>query len=359
MKLGRIWERYIFFETLKVFLLFLGCFYFLYAMIDYSTHMQDFIVDKRIQFSHIVSYYSFMFIKRADLLVPLAALIACIKQLLSMSSNSELVALQASGISLKKIAYPLLLLCILCTIFNYLSFEFFLPSSLNFLDRFRERHFKHARHGSRSEPIHALYLKDGSKIIYQSEDKQKKEFFDVFWIRSSDDLWRMKTLSSNPDSSVATFVDHIQRDKQGNLIKTQSFDTYTFAPFKWQPDLAGKGYVPIENRKISELFKLLNAKKRTTSVERSQILSYLLFKCVMPLLPLLAVIAIFPYCIRYSRSISAFPIYSLAIFSFVAFGALMDAGVILGENNVIPPIAAVVGPFFLCSLGFGWKFIRT
>ena len=96
--MNRIWERYIFRETLKVFFLFLGCFYFLYAMIDYSTHMQDFIVDKRIQVSHIIGYYSFMFIKRADLIVPLAALIACIKQLLSMTHNGELVALQSSAI---------------------------------------------------------------------------------------------------------------------------------------------------------------------------------------------------------------------------------------------------------------------
>ena len=358
MNLSAIWERYIFRETLKVFLLFLGCFYFLYAMIDYSTHMQDFFVDKQIQMTHIISYYSFMFVKRADLLVPLAVLIASIKQLLSMNLNGELVALQASGISLKKIARPLLFLSALCVLFNYLSFEFFLPSSLNFLDRFRERHFKHARRGTRTEPVHALYMKDGSKIIYQSNDTQNNQFFDAFWIRSSDDIWRMKTLSSDPQNPVGTYVDHIQRNAQGNMTKTESFETYTFSPFKWQPDLAGKGYVPIENRKITELVHLLNGKKRASAVERPQILSYLLFKCLMPLLPLLALIAVFPYCIRYSRSTPLFLIYTLSIFSFISFGALMDAGVILGENNVIPPMAAICGPFLICSLGFGWKFAK-
>lgn len=357
--MNRIWERYIFRETLKVFFLFLGCFYFLYAMIDYSTHMQDFIVDKRIQVSHIFGYYSFMFIKRADLIVPLAALIACIKQLLSMTHNGELVALQSSGISLKKIARPLILLCGLCTLFNYLSFEFFLPSSLNFLDRFREKHFKHARRGARSEPVHALYLKDGSKIIYQTKDAQNNLFFDVFWVRSSDDIWRMKTLTTDPENPIGAFVDHIQRNKQGNLVKSESYESYAFSPFKWQPDLAGKGYVPIENRKISELVQLLNSKKRTTAVERPQILSYLLYKCAMPLLPLLSLFAIFPYCVRYSRTTPMFLIYTLAIFSFVTFGAIMDAAVILGENNVLPPMAAVLGPFLICSMGFGWKFAKT
>ncbi len=359
MILSKIWERYLFRETLKVFFLFLGCFYFLYALIDYSTHMQDFIVDKRIQISHMLGYYSFMLIKRADLLVPLAMLIASIKLLLSINLNGELVALQSSGISLKKIVRPLLLLAGLCTLFNIFSFEFFLPSSLNFLDRFRERHFKHSRNGARREPIHALYLKDGSKIIYQKKDAETNQFFDVFWIRSSDDLWRMKYLSSDPENPVGTYVDHIQRNRSGNFDKTESFETYRFSPFKWQPDLAGKGYIPIENRRISELFSLLASKKKATAVERPQILSFILYKCAMPLLPLLVTMAVVPFCVRYSRTTPLFLIYALALFGFVAFCALMDAGVILGENNVIPPFAAVLGPFFLCSLGFGWKFATT
>jgi lipopolysaccharide export system permease protein len=300
-----------------------------------------------------------MFIKRAELLIPLAVLIASIKQLLCMLGSGELVALQASGISLKKIARPFLLLCGLCTLFSYSSFEYFLPSSLNFLDRFRETHFKHAHRGSRTEPVHALYLKDGSRIIYQAEDREKNQFFDVFWIRSSDDIWRMQTLSCDPNRPLGTFVDHIQRDQRGNLIKTESFETHTFPLFKRQPDLAGKGYVPIENRKISELTHLLTGSKRATAVERPQILSHLLFKLVMPLFPFLSVIAIFPYCVRYSRMIPAFLIYALAIFCFIAFSTLIDAGVILGENNIISPFAAILGPFLICSMGFGWKFAKT
>jgi lipopolysaccharide export system permease protein len=355
-----IWQRYIFRETTRLFLFFLACFYFLYAMIDYSTHMQDFMVNKQIQILHVFNYYSLMFIKRADLLVPLSALIASIKHLLSMMTNGELVALQASGISLKRIASPLILLCAICTSLSYFSFECLLPSSLNFLDRFREKHFKHVPDKDRSEPVHAIHLEDGSKIIYETRDSENNHFFDVFWVYSSDEIWRMKTLSCNLSTPIGSYVDHIQRNKQGNLIKTESFETFAFPPFKWQSDLTGKGYIPMENRKISELIDLLNnTNQRMTSVERPQILTHLLFKCMMPLLPLLALIAIFPYCVRYSRSTSTFSIYTAAIFSFVAFGAIMDASVILGENQVVSPWIAICGPFLICTLGFGWKFIRT
>ena len=62
-----LWERYLLREILKIFFLFLFCFYSLYAMVDYSLHMQDFIVDKRIQFLHIAAYYGFQFVKRCPL----------------------------------------------------------------------------------------------------------------------------------------------------------------------------------------------------------------------------------------------------------------------------------------------------
>src|SRR5579862_6484093 len=106
MMLKLIWERYLLREILKVFFLFLGCFFFLYALLDYSMHMQDFIADKRIQIPHLLVYYFFHLIKRADLLIPLSLLISTLKVLFALNHLGELIALQTSGISRKKILRP-------------------------------------------------------------------------------------------------------------------------------------------------------------------------------------------------------------------------------------------------------------
>lgn len=345
--MNRIWERYLFTEALKTFFLFLGCFYFLYAMIDYSTHMQDFFIDTKIQFSHVAQYYGLMFIKRADLLIPLALLISIIKLLFSLNRHGELIALQASGISLKKIARPLMLLASLCILFNYLSFQFFLPSSLNFLDRFRENHFKHAHRGERTEPVYPIYLEDGSKIIYQKKidrEGQPPLLFDAFWISSPDALWRIKYLDL--EQSTGRYVDHIERNAEGNFEKTASLEEHSFPPFKWQPNLAGKGYIPTENKALSELYRLY-FKEGTSPVEMPQILTHLLFKCLMPLLPLFLLLIIFPYCVRHKRTSTPFPIYALSLFGFIAFGALIDACVILGESQFASPFFILLAPFAL------------
>jgi lipopolysaccharide export system permease protein len=354
-----IWQRYLLREISKVFFLFLGCFFFLYSLVDYSLHVQDFFVDKRIQISHIIIYYFFQFVKRADLLIPLSLLIATLKVLFSMNAQGELIALQSSGLRARTILRPFFYLGVACTAFNLISSEFLLPASLNFLDQFREKHFKHSHRGHRKEPIHVLPLKDKSKIIYQKEDKERQLFLDVFWIRSVDEIWRIQSLSTDPENPVGNYVDRLKRNQEGNFEKAESFDLYRFAKFKWQPDPTGKGYIPVENRKLSELLRLIIQKAKTTAYEYPQVLTHFLFKITAPFLSLLVIIAAAPLCLRHSRNLPIFLTYAIALFSFIAFFALMDATVILGENLVASPYLVILLPFFLCWSFFSLKYYQS
>lgn len=354
-----IWERYLLREILKIFFLFLGCFFLLYALIDCSMHMQDFIVDKRIQISHFISYYFFHFIKRSDLLIPLALLVSTLKVLFALNARGELIALQASGHSRKKILRPFFLIGGVCTLFNLISSELLLPSSLNFLDRFRHEHFKHHDRGHRKEPVHVIRLKDRSKIIYQTADPEKKLFQDVFWVQSVNEIWRMQSLSIDSENPIGFYVDHLKRNCEGNFEKAESFDQYRFAKFRWQPDPTGKGYTPLENRRLSELLHLLAQKTKTTAYEYPQVLTHFLFKTAMPFLSLLVVVAGAPFCLQHSRNLPIFMTYAIALFSFIAFFALMDAAVILGENLVISPYIAILAPIVLCSIVFGIKYRQS
>jgi lipopolysaccharide export system permease protein len=353
-----IWERYLLREILKIFTLFLSCFFSLYALIDYSMHMQDFIINKQIQIPHIIIYYFFHFIKRADLLIPLALLIATLKVLFALNARGELIALQASGLPRKKIIRPFFFIGLLCTLFNLVNSEFLLPSSLNFLDRFRKEHFKHYRN-NRKEPVHVLHLKDRSKIIYQTADQEKKLLQDVFWVRSVDEIWRMQSLCIDPENPSGFYVDHLTRNSEGNFEKAESFDTYKFTKFHWQPDPTGKGYTPLENRRLSELMRLLYQKTKTTAYEYPQVVTHFLFKITLPFLSLLVVAAGAPFSLRHSRNPLVFSTYAIALFIFTSFFALMDAAVILGENLVLSPYITILIPYALCWLVFGSKYHRS
>jgi lipopolysaccharide export system permease protein len=352
-----IWKRYFMREIMKVFSLFLLTFFFLYALLDYSTHMQDFVKDNKIQFFDIISYYGFQFIKRADLLLPLALLLATIKTLSSFNANRELIALQTAALPLKKLLSPFLIVATGCVLFNYLSFQYFTPKTLNFLDTFREKHFKHAHNGIRKEPFHIFHLKDNSKLIYQYFLKEENKFFDVLWIRSSSDIYRIKMLNADPRNPEAEFIDHLVRNENGYFEKKESYENAILDGLQWQSNMTQqRGIIPFENRSISELFKLYLQNAEEESYVSSEILAHLSFKCLMPLLSLLVVFVIAPFCVRYSRGLSLFFTYTFSLFGFLAFFTFMDAAVIVGKNGVVNPFLAIFLPFILLAVLFSFKY---
>ncbi|HSX12113.1 MAG TPA: LptF/LptG family permease [Rhabdochlamydiaceae bacterium] len=353
----KLWQRYFLREFFKIFFLFLFCFYFLYVAIDYCLHIQDFVQDKELQFSKICLYYLFQFVKRADLLIPLALLISTIKVLFGFNHYLELLAFQIGGIELRKFMRPLLLVALFFSFFNLVLEEYVLPRSLNAIDRFYDAHLRH-HHTVRKEPLHVLHLNDHSKLVYQFYDSAKQSFFDVIWIRNSADIWRMKYLSADPQNPLGQYVDHLVRNKDGFFEKRESSKEYLLKELKWQRDIPRKGLVPFENRSLSELSKQLFGSQHLTRYETAEIQTQLFFKIVMPFLCLLIVIAIAPACIQYSRNGSPFFLYTIALFSFIAFYVFMDAAVILAENRALPPFWTLFTPFFIAFSFFGYKFVR-
>jgi lipopolysaccharide export system permease protein len=350
----KIWQRHLIREIMSFFFLFLGCFYSIYALIDYSLHIQDFMQDTRISFSHIFLYYLFEFIKRADLLTPLAVLITTIKVLFALNMRGELVALRASGLSLKIILRPFFYLAIALAFFNYISNEWILPSSLTFVDQFQEQHWKPS---SKDTHLYTLYLSDQSKLIYQVKDPQKQLLNDVFWVRSADEIWRMKSLCYDLKQPVSFFADQLKRNSKGHFEKVASFEEYPFTLFSKRQLENHKTPLSLENQKMSTLFKDL-AQKRLSPYEYPIALSYFLWKLIMPLLSLLVVLAIAPFCISHGRYFPIFLTYALALFGFIAFFTLLDAAVILSENETISAFYAILTPFCICFSLFSYRYFK-
>ena len=360
MMFFKLWQRYIFKEYLKFVLFFLFGFYFLYVTIDFSIHMTDFLQGKSVTiWHHIIKYYALQFIKRVDILLPLGLLIGAIKVLTGMNANKELVALQSAGIPLLHILRPLFAvsLCALCL--NLAINQFAVEKSLNFIDKFHDAHLGHTYRESAREPLHVLQLEDETKLVFQYYDEDKEAFFDVIWIKSPDELWRMKYLKADPLNPQGEYVDQLIRNQAGIVEKESSYLTYLFPDITWREDLPLNGAIPFENRSLSQLLHLLWGPAHLTSYQSQSALTQLLYKLAMPFLCLLSLIAPIPYCVRTSRHISLFLLYGLSIFGFVAFVAFMDAAVIIGENGTLSPLIAILTPFIALFGIFGWRFTQT
>lgn len=354
-----IWQRYILKEILKVFFLFLCSFFFLYALIDYSMHMQEILKNKKISLGDLSVYYGMLFSKRCDLLLPLSLLISSVKVLTSLNKRNELLALQAAGIPLHRLTRPFFFVGLICVGLSYANFQILAPKSLSFIDHFEKKHLKKKsnRKGNKTS-VYALPLEDGSRLLYQSYDLEKKEFFDVFWIQSTDEILHMKTLHAASSYPEGTFVDWIQRNEKGQLEKITSFKTKTFENLYLNFDLQNHFETSMENRSITELTKMTLNKTPLFVENRWLVHTYLYFKLLMPWLPVLVLIGVIPFCVISSRTYPTFLIFSLTIFGYIAFFTLMDGCIVLGEMRVVSPFWAIFTlPIAFCFI-FGPRFIK-
>ncbi|HEV8052538.1 MAG TPA: LptF/LptG family permease [Parachlamydiaceae bacterium] len=355
MILTTIWERYFLRETVKVFILFLVGFYGLYALIDYSTHASSF---KHYQFSFldILKFYAFEFVTKMDVLVPFALLIATVKTLCSLNTHNELVALMASGIKLKRLLLPFVALGLFLTALMYFNTEVLHPMAMRYntkLDHSRAK-AKHKKFMS----IQQLSLEDNSLFIFQEYDTVANEFFDSYWVRSIDDIYRIHRLSPYSVEPVGKAVERLQRTPEGFLVLTESVPEKTFSDMHFNKEKLLETVSLPDAHSLSELKEKLPSHGNNLSEKEAALLTTYYYKLAMPWLCLLAVLAPAPFCIRFSRTMPVFFIYSLSIFGLVAFYLIMDATFVLGERQMFPPALAIWTPFTLFFSFFGWRFLR-
>ncbi len=352
MIFSKIWQRMLFFRALKFILFFLVSIYLIYVVIDLSAHSGRLFSSSGSLVS-IFFYYLHHFMARLDLFLPLSLLLATISLLSAMNQHQEIVSLRMAGISLGRLSLPLFILALLLTFSTYLNYEFALPSSLRFIEDFKEKNLH--RHSKETPSLKVALLTDGSKIVYQSYDFQKNELFDLFWIRSHSDIWHIKYLSLQ--SKEGRFADHLAREKSDLLFeKKESYDTHVFSEISWSFDHPEMLFTPKENLSITAL---LRQNIFLSKSDESATSSHLYYKLILPWLSPLVVLSLIPFCSRFSKNIQIFVVTTLALFAFFTFITLMDACVILGENQVVRPLFALaLLPLFLFLL-FGWRFMKT
>jgi lipopolysaccharide export system permease protein len=201
-------------------------------------------------------------------------------------------------------------------------------------------------------------LENESLIIFKDYDVLEERFVDAYWIRSFDDILRMKYLYPFKNIPEGEFVDHLQRDSEGKLNVKASQPSQIFPDIHFNSSQLTESLTQPLDLSMSALKDKLPYDSKNLSEKEAQILSVFFYKITIPWLCLLAVIGPAPYCIRFTRQLPIFFIYALSIFGLVAFYLIMDAALILGSRQVLQPSIAIFGPFLLCFGFFSMRYIR-
>lgn len=363
MLFTKLWERYFFRELWKTSLFFLICFYGLYVLIDYSSHTRSFHhANVQFQWLETATYYGCDLVRRGEVLLPFALLIATIRTLCTLNVHHELVALMSSGLSLKMLMRPFLLFGLFCACLMYLNTEFLVPAATKKLNQIDDRRSRAKHQFELMATAQHIALEDSSTLLFQSYDVIEQRFFDAYWIRTIDDIYRIKYLypySDDPSQAVTGhFVDHLTRDAQGKLVHQASYETKTFPDMHFNRQALFETITLPEELSLSELWSKRPEPDKILSEKESQSMTIFYRKLILPWLCVLAIIAPAPFCLRFTRYLPLFFIYAGSIFGLVGIYLSIDAVVLLGKKQVLSPFCAV-WPLFLTFFSyFSWRFLK-
>lgn len=350
-----IWDRYIFKEFTRCFLFFIASFYFLYILIDYAGHPDRFYFDNTFHASLFLKYYFCELMFRFSTIAPFALLISCIKVVCQLVVNHEILAMMASGVKTGKLLRPIFAVALLTVCFLYLNFEYITPPALITLNRLNEAH----RQEDLRPTMHQIALKDGSTLLFKRCDSAREQLADVYWIRSLEEIYHMKTISYQSKLPVGSFVDRFRRTPQGELVRVESSKQQTFLNLRLTKSRISEIITPPEEQAISKLWKKLPKEKHVYNDTEAQVLASLYNKLALPWACLLAVIGPIPFCLNFTRKLPVFLIYAASIFGLVAFVILLHSSHILAKRQVLDPFLVTWIPFFTIFSYFSFRYFKA
>lgn len=356
----KIWERYFLGEFIKTLLFFLSTFYTLYVLIDYANHTATFHrYHIQFQWKEFFLYYLCEFAIRLEVLLPFALLVTTIRTLCNLNLHNELIALMSAGNSLKMLMRPFVMLGVICAGLMYLNNEFILPTAMQELKKIEESRSRESKKFRQDATVQHLLLEDGSTIVFGSYDSSHDLFLDAYWIRSLEDVYRIKFLSPNLlGIPHGEFVDHFQRGTKGELTKTEMIAAASFPGMRFNRQTLFETINSPEEEALSVLSKMLPENSREMSERDALIQTTFYRKLIVPWLCVLAIIGPMPFCLRRTRQLPLFFIYAGSIFGLVAIFLILSTATLLGKRQIAPAAWTLFPPMGVFSGFFIWRFFR-
>ena len=296
--------------------------------------------------------YLFHFSKRLPILFPLTLMLASIRLLSQTSQNNEMIALLTGGLPRAKLLRPLFVVALCITGISYVNTEFFQPKALAYLEPSDSKKTLLSSQAS----VHGLPTTNSGPIVYQQYFSEKKELFDVWWLKTPNELIRMKRLYPFEETPKGELVDFLERNIEGTLEKTTSKETFLFPDLIVDTDTLEIDAQPAETLALSTLFVYGN---KGTPDQKAMLWSWFWYKLLIPLICLLATLAPAPYCMRFERNLKIFLIYALGLFLLLSLFTILDAALIIAEHQILPSYIAIATPILIFALFFAWKWKKS
>jgi LPS export ABC transporter permease LptG/LPS export ABC transporter permease LptF len=174
-----ILDRYVLREFLKILALVLISTAALIVIIDYTEITND-LRENHIPFSVALAYYSFFLFQVINWTLPISVLVSTLVTFGMLSKNNEITAFKSNGVSLYRVAIPIVGVAVIIAMLSYLLVDFVLPYSNQKYEELHNR-IKGKKHvTSASNQQKQWYLGRGHYILnFLSYDRSTQELSQV------------------------------------------------------------------------------------------------------------------------------------------------------------------------------------
>lgn len=353
-------DRYIAKETLKIFIMALIAFVAAFLLVDFFERIDN-IVEAKAGPGVAIRYFLLKLPFVTILGIPASILLASVVSLGMLNRFKELIALQASGVSLFAIARPVLGVGLVASLFSFAFAEVVVPQATRRANELWDQKVEKLppRIGSKAEKV---WIKSGGNLLKIGAVHSEEGFLQGVTLFRFDENFRLKQWVG---AKSGVWDGTGWRLLKGTVLDVKERGDYAVRKF----DTAGLGLKekPRELLRYEKKAEEMTFRDLSRYIERLETEGYdaaryrvdLLSKTSFPFTPLVMALIAIPFGMRREGARGlAFAVGAACAISFV-YLTVFHFSLSLGRMGVLPPLlAAWLANTAFCLAG-GYLFLKT
>lgn len=350
--LTRIHDRYLLRQFTRVLVVSIIAFVVIYITVDTFEEIDNFI-DHEAKIHDVVLYYVYSVPFILTYVIPVSLLLGTVFSMGIMARRNELTALIASGVSLVRVAAPILVTAILVSCFSAWFNDVVVANANRKKDDIKHYNIeKHPRSNPEvKENFHYLGER-GFVYLAGTYDGRTKELFDVVVQQFDRNTlrYRIDAREAAWEDSTWVFFNGFKRTFTGDGEQVEEFDRLAVPEISERPSDFAKEEIDRENMKYGELKRYVEKVRRSGgSVEKYLVDLY--FKLSFPFSGSIFVLIGIAFASGKRKQSVASGFGLTLVVAFMYYGVLR-VGQTLGHNGVVPPLlAAQMGNIIFLVIG--------
>jgi len=350
--LPRIHDRYLLKQFLRVFVIAVLVFVIIYITVDTFEEIDNFI-DHDARIHQVVLYYLYSVPFILTYVIPVSLLLGTVFSMGIMARRNEITALLASGVSLIRVAAPILITAMLVSIFSAYFNDVVVANANRKKDDIMHYDIeKHPRSNPQIKENFHYLGQEGFVYLAQSYDAKARSLFDVVVQRFDENtlVTRIDAKEAVWEDSVWVFYSGFKRTFSESGERVETFQRLKVPGIRETPEDFAKEEVDQEDMKYSELKRYVeNLRRSGGNVEKYLVDLY--FKLSFPFAGSIFVLIGIAFASGKRKQSVASGFGVTLVVSFMYYGVLR-VGQTLGHNGVLPPLlAAQLGNIIFLIIG--------